>query len=179
VCRGVDVSKDSKISLASLDRIIREMGVKRVSSSAVEVLREILEDIAAEIARRAREIADHAGRKTVIADDIKLAYLYAFDRRISRSSDSLSVARASAPSNRFEKEKRAFEEMKDKLLRDPNFQGKYVAVVGGKVVDVGEDKIELAKRVYKKYGYIPMFIGFLGKRKRVVEVPSPEIECVG
>ncbi len=59
------------IPLAPIDRILHKAGAERVSEEAVIVLRDILEAIAYEIATRSVELAKHAGRKTVTAEDIK------------------------------------------------------------------------------------------------------------
>jgi len=62
-----------ELPLAPVDRLIRKAGASRVSENAAEALREILEEIAIEVSREAIELANHAERKTVTADDIKLA----------------------------------------------------------------------------------------------------------
>ena len=62
-----------ELPLAPVDRLIRKAGASRVSESAAEALREILEEIAIEISREAIELANHADRKTVTDEDIKLA----------------------------------------------------------------------------------------------------------
>ena len=56
-----------------IDRLIRKAGADRVSKSASEELAKILEEEGLEVARMAIELAEHAGRKTVRAEDIKLA----------------------------------------------------------------------------------------------------------
>ena len=61
------------IPLAAMDRILRKSGAPRVSESGKKALRDALEDVAAEISKQAMEFAEHAGRKTVKAEDIRLA----------------------------------------------------------------------------------------------------------
>lgn len=61
------------ISLSSMEKILREAGAERISPSACIALRDILEDIAREISKKAIKIAKHAKRKTVRGEDIRLA----------------------------------------------------------------------------------------------------------
>lgn len=62
------------IPVAPLDRVIRKAGAERVSEQAAIALGDILEDLGLEIAKRAKELAEFAGRKTITAKDIQLAY---------------------------------------------------------------------------------------------------------
>lgn len=59
--------------LASVDKLIRKGGAERVSEDASRLLGEHLEALATEIAREAISLAEHAKRKTVKAEDIRLA----------------------------------------------------------------------------------------------------------
>ena len=63
----------SELPKAAIERLIRNAGAPRVSSSACEALINILEEKANELSIKAIQFAKHAGRKTVTADDIKLA----------------------------------------------------------------------------------------------------------
>jgi len=63
----------AELPLAALDRIIRKSSGLRVSESAAKELMLVLEGEGEKIARQAGEYAKHAGRKTIIDSDIKLA----------------------------------------------------------------------------------------------------------
>ena len=65
--------KTITIPKASVARLLTSVGAKRVSDSAAAALSELTEKIALEIAVKAVQIAHHSGRKTVMADDLKLA----------------------------------------------------------------------------------------------------------
>lgn len=57
----------------AIDRIIRRCGANRVSKDAPIELGAHLEKISREISFKAIELANHAGRKTVRGEDIRLA----------------------------------------------------------------------------------------------------------
>lgn len=61
------------IPLASMERILKKAGAQRVSEEAKVALRQVLEDISVEMGEEATKLASHAGRKTVKAEDIRLA----------------------------------------------------------------------------------------------------------
>lgn len=63
----------AKLPIAPIDRLIRNAGADRVSEDAREAMAEELEEWAQSVARKAMEVARHAGRKTVKAEDVKLA----------------------------------------------------------------------------------------------------------
>ena len=62
------------LPIAPIDRIVRKAGAGRVSAEASKSLRDILEDFAIDIGKVAVDFARHAKRKTVVEDDIKLAF---------------------------------------------------------------------------------------------------------
>ena len=55
-------------------------------------------------------------------------------------------------------EKSVFLKKKPELLQNPDFIGKYVAVIKGEIIDKDDDKHVLLKRVYEKQGYVPILI---------------------
>ena len=63
----------AELALAPFERIMREQGARRISQDAVEELRDVIEELAVDVATRAIQLANHAGRKTVTAADIKKA----------------------------------------------------------------------------------------------------------
>jgi len=76
---------------------------------------------------------------------------------------------------RIEEEREAFLKMRNELIRNPVYNRKYVAVFKGKVVGYDEEKERLAETVYKKYGYVPIYIDKVTPGERQVEIPSPEL----
>lgn len=76
---------------------------------------------------------------------------------------------------RIEEEREAFLKIRDKLIRDPFYNGKYVAVFRGSVIGCDEEKTRLVETVYKKHGYVPIYIDKVAPGERHVEIPSPEL----
>ena len=61
------------LPLAAMEKILKQGGADRVSDKSKVALKAVIEEMAEEIAGRAVKYAVHAGRKTVKAEDIKLA----------------------------------------------------------------------------------------------------------
>ena len=61
------------LPLAAMEKVLKQAGAERVSDKAKAALKDVIEDIAEEIATNAVRLAVHAGRKTVKAGDVKLA----------------------------------------------------------------------------------------------------------
>jgi DNA-binding protein len=68
------MSSSSKLlPLAAMEKILKQSGAERVSDTAKVALKNIVEELADQIAAKAVNLAQHAGRVTVKASDIKLA----------------------------------------------------------------------------------------------------------
>lgn len=64
-----------KLPLATFERILKETSKNiRVSDAATREFTVAIEEVAKELAADAEELARHAGRRTILDSDIKLAY---------------------------------------------------------------------------------------------------------
>jgi len=61
------------LPLAAMEKILKQCGAERVSDKAKVALKNVVEDMADEIAVKAIQLTNHANRKTVKARDVKLA----------------------------------------------------------------------------------------------------------
>lgn len=57
----------------TFEKILKKLGAERVSKKASEKLCEIIEKRALEVAKLSVVFAKHAGRKTILAEDVILA----------------------------------------------------------------------------------------------------------
>lgn len=62
-----------EFGLSVMYRILKKGGAERVSDESANELRRILEEVGTSIAKNAAEMAIHAGRKTIRAEDVRLA----------------------------------------------------------------------------------------------------------
>ncbi len=65
--------KSSELGLSAMYRILKKSGAQRVSDESAVELRRVIEEIAEAVAKNAVAMSNHAGRKTVKAEDVKLA----------------------------------------------------------------------------------------------------------
>jgi len=63
----------TELSQAAVERIIKKAGAERVSAEATETLTGLMEEHGAFLAKEAKKMADHAGRKTIRGSDIRMA----------------------------------------------------------------------------------------------------------
>lgn len=61
------------LPLAAMEKLLKKGGATRVSETAKAALRDILEEYSEKLAEKAIRFAQHSGRKTVKAEDVKLA----------------------------------------------------------------------------------------------------------
>jgi hypothetical protein len=74
---------------------------------------------------------------------------------------------------KFRREQEAFRRLLPALLQTHRDQ--YVAIHEGQVVDSGTDKLDVADRVYARFGYIPILVTLVTDRPQVVRIPSPRV----
>ncbi len=88
-------------------------------------------------------------------------------------SQVLPSPRPAKPLSGFEREKAAFERIKPELMKQ--YAGRCVAVVGGQVVEVGEDKIEVIERVRERLGRVPMYVQRVSAHPRIYHFPHRQV----
>lgn len=71
----------------------------------------------------------------------------------------------------FEEAKSFFRRNKKKILS--KYQDKYIAILKNRVIDSDEDFGRLAKRVYNKLGYRPIYMPKVVDEMPIIHVPSP------
>ncbi len=81
--------------------------------------------------------------------------------------------RSAEPQSGFEREKAAFEQMKPELMKQ--YPGKCVAVVGGQVVEVGEDKIKVIEKVRERFGHVSMYVQWVVDQSRIYHFPHRRV----
>ena len=54
------------------ERILKKAGAKRISGDALDEMAKVLEERLVEIAKEAALLAKHAGRKTILEEDIRV-----------------------------------------------------------------------------------------------------------
>jgi hypothetical protein len=74
----------------------------------------------------------------------------------------------------LEIEKKFFEQKKEELLKQ--YEGKYIALVDGLVIDSDIDFSELAKRVYATYGYRAIFMTRVIRNEKSHKISSPKFK---
>lgn len=62
-----------ELTLQPLRKMFKAAGGKRISDKAAEELGKLMEEKAAEIAVEAQRLSQHAGRRTVMRRDVKMA----------------------------------------------------------------------------------------------------------
>jgi len=63
----------TELSHAAVERIIKNAGADRVSADATETMAGLMEEYGTFLAREAKKMADHAGRKTLRGTDVRMA----------------------------------------------------------------------------------------------------------
>jgi len=63
----------TELSLSAVERIIKKGGAERISADATETLATLMEEYGGYLAKEAKKMSDHAGRKTLRGSDIRMA----------------------------------------------------------------------------------------------------------
>jgi DNA-binding protein len=63
----------TELSQSAIGRIMKKAGAERVSADAAETLSGLMEEYGIFLAKEAKKMSDHAGRKTLRGSDIRMA----------------------------------------------------------------------------------------------------------
>jgi hypothetical protein len=74
----------------------------------------------------------------------------------------------------WEAEREAFRQLLPSLLS--THRGQFVAIYQARVVEAGEDEIQVARRAYARHGCVPLFVELVTDQpRRTVRLPSPRV----
>ena len=74
----------------------------------------------------------------------------------------------------FEENYKAFQSLLPVLVQDPRYEGKYVAVLNGRLLDSDDDMQALIRRIYAHHAHEPVYVGRASRNIPRKELPSPE-----
>lgn len=63
----------AKLPRAPFERILKKAGANRVSEAAMDEFAKIMEERIFDVAKQAAVLAKHAGRKTILDSDVRMA----------------------------------------------------------------------------------------------------------
>ena len=76
--------------------------------------------------------------------------------------------------SKWEQERSAYWRLLPTLVSQ--YRDQYVAIHEGQVVASGTNQVELALRVYRRFGYVPIYVGLVSDEPwRMFRVPSPRV----
>ena len=78
-----------------------------------------------------------------------------------------------SPDDEWEQARRAFELMRSELLK--THKGRFVAVLNNQVIDTDAEIGALARRVYARFGYRPIYMQKVTEQPRVARIFSPRV----
>ena len=85
-----------------------------------------------------------------------------------------SISWPATSKGKWQREHDAFQKLRPQLLQ--THQGKFVAIHEGRVVESGDDKIDVALRAYGSGGCVPIFVGLVTDQPALIErIPSPRV----
>ena len=77
------------------------------------------------------------------------------------------LPRPAPPVDKFERERLTFYRLLPSLVQ--THRGQYVAIHNEQVVDSGDDRLDVADRVWVKHGYVPIYV------ELVTDEPQPPV----
>jgi hypothetical protein len=115
------------------------------------------------------------GKGTVASSGV-FGYYGGYDPFTYIVTGTLTLTTSNVPSelDNFKEDEQTFLEMRDDLVKNPTYRGKFVAILDKKLIDVDSNEGVLAERCYRKWGYKPIYIAKVERIKRTINLPSPQ-----
>ena len=112
---------------------------------------------------------EDAGRRVAVILPIAV-----YEALCAKANGGIMPAPAKTEGNAgFERERAAFERLKPELLKQ--YPERVVAVVGGQVVEIGDDELEVFDRVHARFGNISMYVQKVTEHPRVYHIPFRKV----
>ncbi len=79
-----------------------------------------------------------------------------------------------APNDKWQRERQAFLRLLPSLLQ--SHRDKYVAIHEERVVETGDELVDVAMRAYGRYGYVPIYVQLVTDQpQRPIRLTSPRL----
>lgn len=148
-------------------KIVDELGVPR------PIVRRVARDLRAELLQKIQILqSDMPTLIEELGKEKRLLSSNVINNESQKPKRELKPMIIGTETSEFTQNKMTFKKLKPELLKDPDYVGKYVAIVKNDIFDTGSSDTKLARKVYDECGYVPMFVGLVSTKPKKTKIPS-------